>query len=79
MAKNGIRSGPKSVKSGRKLVDFTVKITVGHGGERGYAQIPHTLLHYFTLINTVLHPSTLVHTHLHSPALTREFSGDLTV
>jgi hypothetical protein len=44
MVENGGISGSKSVKSGRFRVDFTVKITVGHGGERGLVQILFNLI-----------------------------------
>jgi hypothetical protein len=58
MAQNSLRSGSKKTKSGGVRVDFTVKNGRVHGGERGYAQIPHTLLYYFTLFNTLSHSST---------------------
>lgn len=77
MAKNGVISGSKKVKSGRKLVDFTVKITVRHGGERGYAQIPHTHQHSFTLINTVSHTIAQFYTRLHPSALACSAQGIL--
>jgi hypothetical protein len=58
MAKNGVRSGPKKAKSGGFRVDFTVKNGRVHGGERGYAQIPHPIPHSSTQFHTVLHPVT---------------------
>jgi hypothetical protein len=61
MAENGVKSGSKSVKSGRFRVDFTVKNGRVHGGERGYAQIPNPILHSSTLIYTVLHSFTPVY------------------
>jgi hypothetical protein len=44
MAQNGTRSGSKKTKSGRFRVDFTVKITVRHGGERGLVKILFNLI-----------------------------------
>ena len=58
MAQNSLRSGLKKAKSGRFRVDFTVKNGEGHGGERGYAQIPHPIPHSSTQFHTVLHPAT---------------------
>jgi hypothetical protein len=64
MAKNGVRSGPKKAKSGRFKVDFTVKNGRVHGGERGYAQIPHPIPHSSTPFYTVPHPPTPYHSAL---------------
>ena len=67
MVENGGISGSKKVKSGRFMVDFTVKILWRHGGERGYAQIPHPIPHSSTQFHTHQHSFTLVYTLLPCP------------
>jgi len=47
MVQNDVISGSKMTKCGAIRMDFTVKITVGHGGERGLVKILFNLFSSF--------------------------------
>lgn len=60
MVENGAKSGSKMTKCGAIRMDFTVKITVGHGGERGLVQILFNLFSRFPLFSRFSHCSLTV-------------------